>query len=424
MTYGRRPPLDEQKSLWEASLGPEGVTTGAGAITGDSFIDARLIGVGADSFVSMLAVIYPGQPRNVDSMDITAFNNATGEVTLAKAYKGVAAAIPIGVPYKIVTFRFVPAEVAALTTLVNTVLTRMGVPAGASISVDIAALKTALDGLGLQYVEGSVDDVGPAAADFDTDLTEATDNHYNGMLLMFTDGDCAGQAHVINDYAGATKNVSFSAEDLWTDVPGDGDNFIILPGTGSMAKAIYTRLGAPAGASIAADLVTIAAYLDTEIAAIITSQSRMLFTLDFWSDPAEEKAITAAQVTAAVGAAVTVHDLPGGATVVIAKIMFKFRMVENTNVAENSLDCTAVQPIQVDDSGDTGWVTAIDFVDEQFKIAAESREGGDVIIGDNNVAARVDGNDTYDFQWLNAKAHLANIQFNDIQMGIRIWYSV
>lgn len=166
------------------------------------------------------------------------------------------------------------------------------------------------------------------------------------------------------------------------------------------------------------------AALETLVDGVETSQGRMLFTMDFWSDPVEEKAVTAAQVTAAVGAAVVVADLPAGATIVRAIVMMKFRMVENTNAAENSLDCTAVQPIQVDDSGNTGWVTAIDFVDEQFKIAATTREGGDVLIGDNDVAARVDGNDTYDFQWLNAKAHLANIQFNDIQMGIRIWYSV
>ncbi|MBU0778337.1 hypothetical protein KKF82_08780, partial [Patescibacteria group bacterium] len=155
-----------------------------------------------------------------------------------------------------------------------------------------------------------------------------------------------------------------------------------------------------------------------------TVNTTQLHVMDFWSDPVEEKAVTNAQVTAAVGAPVVVADLPAGATIVRAIVMMKFRMVENTNAAENSLDCTAVQPIQVDDSGSTGWVTCIDFVDEQFKIAATTREGGDVLIGDNNVAARVDGNDTYDFQWLNAKAHLANIQFNDIQMGIRIWYSV
>ncbi|GAI55252.1 unnamed protein product, partial [marine sediment metagenome] len=40
MTYGKRPPLDEQKSLWEASLAREGVTTGPGALAGNSFFDA------------------------------------------------------------------------------------------------------------------------------------------------------------------------------------------------------------------------------------------------------------------------------------------------------------------------------------------------------------------------------------------------
>ncbi len=111
----KRPPLDEQKSLWEATIAAEGITTAPGAAAGNSFIDAGLALSGANSFVSMLAVLYPGQPRLVDSFDITGFNNATGEVTLSTAYKGVAAAIPAGVPYKIVTFRFVPAEVAALT---------------------------------------------------------------------------------------------------------------------------------------------------------------------------------------------------------------------------------------------------------------------------------------------------------------------
>ncbi|MBU2578078.1 hypothetical protein KKA69_04585, partial [Patescibacteria group bacterium] len=109
-----RPPLDELLALFRSTVAAEGVTTGAGAGAGNSIIDAGLAGAGANSFVSMLMVVYPGQPRLVDSMDITGFNNATGEVTLSTAYKGVAAAIPAGVPYKIVTFRFVPAEVAAI----------------------------------------------------------------------------------------------------------------------------------------------------------------------------------------------------------------------------------------------------------------------------------------------------------------------
>jgi len=124
--YGKRPPLDEEKSLWEATLAAEGVTTAAGTAAGDNFIDAALAGAGDNSFVSMLAVLYPGQPQRVDSMYITAFDNVAGRVTLAGAYKGVALAIPAGVPYKIVTFRFVPAEVAALTALVQALMLDVG----------------------------------------------------------------------------------------------------------------------------------------------------------------------------------------------------------------------------------------------------------------------------------------------------------
>jgi len=121
-----RPPLDEVLALFHATVAAEGVTTGAGAGAGTSIIDAGLALSGANSFLSMLMVLYPGQPRLVDSMDITGFDNVTGEVLLSTAYKGVAAAIPAGVPYKIVTFRFVPAEVAALTALVTALMADVG----------------------------------------------------------------------------------------------------------------------------------------------------------------------------------------------------------------------------------------------------------------------------------------------------------
>ena len=153
-------------------------------------------------------------------------------------------------------------------------------------------------------------------------------------------------------------------------------------------------------------------------------QLLMLFPLDFWClNSQEEVVVTGAQTTPTLPS-VTVHDLPAGATIVIAKAMFKFRIVENTNAAENSLDATAVLPIQVDDGAGTGFMTAINFVDEMYKMAGTTREGGDVVIGGNNIATRVDGNDTYPFQWLNAKAHLANLQFNNVQTGLRIWYSI
>ncbi|KKM98611.1 hypothetical protein LCGC14_1156150 [marine sediment metagenome] len=152
---------------------------------------------------------------------------------------------------------------------------------------------------------------------------------------------------------------------------------------------------------------------------------RGLFLLAFWGDLVEEVVVTGAQTTPAItGGNVVVADLPAGATIVRAIVMMKFRMIENTYAGVNRLDAAAVLPMQVDDVPNTGWLTCIDFVDNAFTLADTAREGGDVILGDVDVAARVDGNDTYDFQWLNAKADQNNIQFNDVQMGIRIWYSI
>ncbi len=126
MNGSKRPPLDELVSIYQSLIAAEGTTTGAGAAAGDSFIDAALAGAGADSFVGMTAVLYPGEVNSVDSAITTAFNNATGEVTLAEAYKGVAAAIPAGVRYIIVNLKAISAQalelLQAIFNLVNAIL--------------------------------------------------------------------------------------------------------------------------------------------------------------------------------------------------------------------------------------------------------------------------------------------------------------
>ncbi len=130
MTSGKRPPLSEQKSLWEATVAAEGVTSANGEGTGLSLIGAGLIGSGANSFVSMLAVVNTGA-ASVDSRDITAFNNVTGEVTVASTFKD--GQVLAGTHFKIVTFRFVPAEVAALEVLVNDLLADLGDASAATL---------------------------------------------------------------------------------------------------------------------------------------------------------------------------------------------------------------------------------------------------------------------------------------------------
>ncbi len=154
-----------------------------------------------------------------------------------------------------------------------------------------------------------------------------------------------------------------------------------------------------------------------DTAALEIASAKQLFTMDFWSLSQEEVALTIAAGDKALPS-VTVADLPAGVTIVRAIAMFKFRMIENhTYAGVNSLD--GAQEIQVATS-----VDAINFVTGQFTLAQDTREGGDVIIGVIDIAATVNANGAYAFHWDLAKALQTGINFNDVQMGIRIWYSV
>jgi hypothetical protein len=150
--------------------------------------------------------------------------------------------------------------------------------------------------------------------------------------------------------------------------------------------------------------------------------------MDFWSDPQEEVQLGATAGTKTLPT-VTVANLPSGATIVRAVAMFKFRMIENTNASANKLNGATVantsQVIQVADDTPGTYYDAINFVDDQFGLAATTREGGDVLIGSIDIAGsgKVDANDGYLFRWLLARADLDNLNFNDVQCGLRIWYS-
>lgn len=58
-----------------------------------------------------------------------------------------------------------------------------------------------------------------------TNLTEATDDHYNGRILIFTSGALLRQATDITAYNGTTKVPTFTA---LTEAPTAGDKFIIV----------------------------------------------------------------------------------------------------------------------------------------------------------------------------------------------------
>lgn len=57
-----------------------------------------------------------------------------------------------------------------------------------------------------------------------TNLTEATDDHYNGRVITFTGGALAGQSTSISDYNGTTKTLTVVA---LTEAPANTDPFVI-----------------------------------------------------------------------------------------------------------------------------------------------------------------------------------------------------
>lgn len=58
-----------------------------------------------------------------------------------------------------------------------------------------------------------------------TDLTEATDDHFNGRIIIWTGGVLANQATNITDYTGLTKLLTFTAV---TEAPSNTDPFVIV----------------------------------------------------------------------------------------------------------------------------------------------------------------------------------------------------
>jgi len=162
------------------------------------------------------------------------------------------------------------------------------------------------------------------------------------------------------------------------------------------------------------------------ISEVQTAVASLVSVADFWSDSFEEVQINAAGVTVTL-LGVIIDAVPAGATILRAIAMFKFRMVENTNAAANKLNGATVpessQVIQVRDDTPGAWIDAINFADDQFSLEGQTREGGDVCIGSKDISNVVDGNGGYELQWLLARADLDFINFNDVQMGIRVWFA-
>jgi hypothetical protein len=133
----------------------------------------------------------------------------------------------------------VTGAVGSVTGSVGSVTGAVGSVTGLTAS-DVAAIKVITDALTAaaaaklalsagQIIPGTIDTtVAPSTTEFEADdITEATADHYNGRVVIFTSGVLAGQATSISDYALAGGKGHFTVVAM-TEAPGNNDTFIIV----------------------------------------------------------------------------------------------------------------------------------------------------------------------------------------------------
>lgn len=126
-------------------------------------------------------------------------------------------------------------QLAAIDDLVDTEITDIrnrlpaALTAGGNMKCDLLAISgstTAADNLeggGLGLVVSTCA-AGSTTTSIVTNLTEATDDHYNGRVITFTTGALLGQTTSISDYNGTTKTLTVVA---LTEAPADTNQFVI-----------------------------------------------------------------------------------------------------------------------------------------------------------------------------------------------------
>ncbi len=110
-------------------------------------------------------------------------------------------------------------------------------------SAEVTAVANSLNNLisNLLVAQKAVDDLSPSTTEFDSTLTNTTDDFYNDGVLVFTSGSNAGQVRRISDYVGSSKTVTITP--ALASAPGSSDTFTILAATANAsldASAIWS----------------------------------------------------------------------------------------------------------------------------------------------------------------------------------------
>lgn len=101
---------------------------------------------------------------------------------------------------------------------------------GTLVTIDalIDAIKAVTDNLSASagvLITGTAEAGTLSTTAMTTDLSESTNDHYNGRVIIWTSGVLTGQATAITDYQGSDGMLTYTAT---TEAPGEGDTFVIV----------------------------------------------------------------------------------------------------------------------------------------------------------------------------------------------------
>lgn len=112
--------------------------------------------------------------------------------------------------------------------------------AGGLVISDAGGLDIDILYSGIIIANGAVETDGSnSSTQVQTTLGEATNDHYNAGVILFTSGAEAGQWRPILDYVGASGTISWDTP--LTDTPADDVTFVLLP-SGTTALAVWDRI--------------------------------------------------------------------------------------------------------------------------------------------------------------------------------------
>lgn len=226
--------------------------------------------------------------------------------------------------------------------------TRLGAPAGDSVSADIAAIEAQTDDIASITAGTSPDvlvDTTIATLASQTSFTltagSSDDDAYNGMAVIFTDQSTATQKWVcfVSDYTGSTKTVTLESAPGFTVATGDG---VAIMAAGGSTSVPVTATVADAGAGLT-DIPWNTDW-DTEV------QSEVTDALNAYDPP------TNAELTARTLASASYATATALATVDTVADGIKAKTDQLTFTKTNEIDANiqSINGVTITGDGETG----------------------------------------------------------------------